>query len=298
MLFRSLIPSDESFIDLDVMTKTMEALGKANEDMGFCLSLAAHAFGCAFPVHLAGSSIQKNSTLSALKRGSLLGAGAITEDMSGSDAFAMQTTAVREDEFYMLEGEKRFVTNGPTADLFLIYARTSPGNSPLSVSAFLVKRDCPGLEIQPEPEKIGARSAGWARLRLHGCRVSARARVGAEGVGGALFLEAMKWERMALSAAQVGAMQASLDRCVQFAKSRVRFGVPLSKFQALSHQIVDMQIRLETARALLGSVARDLQAGALLEDRVAMVKLAVSEAAFQNGYSEARSEERRVGKEC
>ena len=269
--------------------EAMEAIGTQTGDLGFCLALVAHAFGCAFPIHLATTAELRVGPLAALHTGVSIGAGAMTEECSGSDAFAMQTTATLNGDCYLLNGEKRFITNGEIADTFLVYAKTSPGCLPFCISAFLVDRKTPGLSIRSEPEKIGTRTASWVRMSLNECSVPLSSRVGSEGVGGSLFMETMRWERMALAAAQIGAMQASLDRCVAFAKSRHRFGAPLAALSTISHQIADMRVRLEAARSLLGNVADTVGKGASLQDdHVAIVKLAVSTASFENGCAEAR----------
>ena len=287
-LHERLVPPEGGTLDLATIVAVMEAIGEGCEDGGFCLSLVAHAFGCAFPVHRGGAASLREAVLSAFRAGERIGACAMTETVSGSDAFSLQTSARKEGDAYVLDGDKSYVTNGLTADLFLVYARTDMRRGPLSISAFLVDRNSPGLEIEPGPAKVGVRTVDWARLRLNGCRVPEEWRVGAEGAGGALFMEAMKWERMALAAASVGAMRASLNRCVGFVKDHRRFDATLSDFQALKHRIVDMRVRLELVQTLLRDTACDLKAGSPKHERVAMVKIAVGEAAFQNGYDEAR----------
>jgi len=285
-LFELLIPLQRKREDLLNVVTAMEALGEGGEDLGFCLSIVAHAIGCAFVINEAGSGEQKEIFLPGLRSGAAIGACAMTELGSGSDAFSMAATARRDGDDYILDGTKLYVTNGPVADVFVIYARTGLEPGGLGVSAFAIPRSALGLDVEDGSEKLGARTANWGTLRLRGCRLPISCRLGAEGAGGSLFREAMKWERLALTAATVGAMRASLDRCLAFVKGHHRFRDQLSKYQSVLHRIVDMRARFEAGRALLHSVVQGQTGHVLSEEMVSIARLVVAESAFQNGYDE------------
>src|SRR5262249_11303854 len=147
---------------------------------------------------------------------------------------------------YVIDGTKCFITNAPIADLFLIYATTNPSRGFLGVSAFIVPRDTPGLQVTPEHGKTGLRTSPWGTVTLDAVRVPESARLGAEGAGAMLFGDSMIWERACLFAYYVGAMERQLQKCIEHARTRVQFKQKIGAFQSVSNRIVDMKLRLET----------------------------------------------------
>jgi len=261
----------------------VEALGKGCEDGGLVFSLCAHMFASAVPIWRSRSKPHHERYLRDIAAGKLICANGTTEPEVGSDIYAMKARARRVGDEYVLDGTKCFITNAPIADLFLIYVTTAPERGFLGVTAFLIPRDTPGLRVVAEHSKTGLRTSPWGTIYLEECKVPLAARVGPEGSGAMLFGESMIWERGCLFAYYVGAMERSLERCVDHARSRVQFGHKIGSFQSVSNRIVDMKLRLETSRLLLyraGELHRD---GKRCEEAVALSKLWISEAALQSG---------------
>lgn len=261
----------------------VEALGKGCEDGGLVFSLCAHMFASAVPVWRSGSREHQERYLNDLATGKTICANATTEPEAGSDVYAMKTTARRDGDEYLLDGTKCFITNAPVADLFLVYAVTQPGRGFLGLSTFLIPRDTPGLRVAPEHSKTGLRTSPWGTIYFDGCRVPASARLGPEGSGAMLFGESMIWERGCMFAYYVGAMERSLERCIEHARSRVQFGRRIGEFQSVSNRIVDMKLRLEASRLLLYRAGELHRSGKRCDEAVALSKLYISEAALQSG---------------
>jgi alkylation response protein AidB-like acyl-CoA dehydrogenase len=179
----------------------------------------------------------------------------MTEEVSGSDAFALETSAVRDGSAYVLNGEKVLVTLAPIADLAIIFAKTRPDAGRWGISAFLVEADTSGYTAHPVEHKMGLRTVPLGRITLEDCRVPASHLLGKEGAGASIFNFSQGWERSLVLAPQLGAMQRLLDDCVGVARGRKRGGVPIGKHQAVSHRIAEMRLRLEISRLLLYKTA-------------------------------------------
>ena len=163
----------------------------------------------------------------------------------------MRTRAVREGEHWVLNGSKTFVSNAPIAGAFVVYARTDPNAGPLGITAFLVARDTPGLQVGRPMDKMGLKTSPMAELFLDSCVVSDAEVVGRAGSGFLVLDHVMKWEILCSFAVMLGEMTHRLERCLQQARSRRQFGQAIGAYQSISHQLVDMQIGLETARMWL-----------------------------------------------
>jgi L-prolyl-PCP dehydrogenase len=261
----------------------IEALGKACEDGGLVFSLCAHTFASAVPIWRSSSTIHHERYLTDIASGKLICANGTSEPDAGSDVYAMKTTADRVGSEYVLNGTKSFITNAPVADLFLIYATTSPERKVFGISAFLLPRDTAGLSVTPERAKTGLRTSPWGTIYLDNCRIPESARLGPEGSGASLFAESMIWERGCLFAYYVGAMERSLERCIEHVRSRKQFGHRLGSFQSVSNRIVDMKLRLEASRLLLYRAGELHRSGKRCDEAVALSKLWISEAALQSG---------------
>jgi alkylation response protein AidB-like acyl-CoA dehydrogenase len=279
------IPEEWGGSGLDVVDTMLviEALGKGSDDGGLVFSLCAHMFASAVPLWRSKSKPLQEKYLRDMAAGKLICANGTTEPEAGSDVYAMKTTAVRTGAGYVLNGTKCFITNAPVADLFLLYAATSPERKFLGISAFLVPKDTPGLRVAPEHAKTGLRTSPWGTLYLEQCEVPESARVGPEGCGAALFAESMIWERGCLFAYYVGAMAKSLERCVEHVQNRSQFGQRLSSFQSVSNRLVDMKLRLEVSRLLLYRAGELHRAGKRTDEAAALSKLWISEAAIESG---------------
>ena len=175
----------------------------------------------------------------------------MSEPGSGSDAFALAMTATPHGDGFRLSGSKTFVTNAPIADLFIVFAR-APGTQGFGgLSGFLIERDTPGLSVGPPMEKMGLHSSRMGEVFLDECDVPASSLLGRRGAGMPVFAAAMERERSMILASTIGTMERGLERSLSHAKERQQFGQPIGKFQAVSHRLVDMKLRLETARLLL-----------------------------------------------
>jgi alkylation response protein AidB-like acyl-CoA dehydrogenase len=261
----------------------VEALGKGCDDGGLVFSLCAHMFASAVPLWRSKSKEHHDRYLADIAAGKIICANGTSEPEAGSDVYAMKSTARRTGDGYVLDGQKCFITNAPVADLFLIYAVTAPGKGFFGISAFLVPKDTPGLRVAPEHAKTGLRTSPWGTIYLDDCRVPASALVAREGSGAMLFAESMVWERACLFAYYLGAMDRTLERCVEHVRARKQFGHALGSFQSVSNRLVDMKLRLEAGRLLLYRAGELHRAGKRCDEAVALSKLWISEAAVQSG---------------
>ncbi|MFF5448581.1 acyl-CoA dehydrogenase family protein [Streptomyces sp. NPDC012888] len=264
--------------DLVTTMYVLEGLGQGCRDAGLNFSVTSHMVSTGVPLQRFGSDALKEALLPRLCAGELIGAHAISEPDSGSDALAMRTRAVRDGDTFVLDGSKAFVSNGPVADLITVYARTSDRPGPLSITAFLVDRDTPGLTFGNPIPKMGLRTSPLCELFLDGCRVPASRVLGRTGGGFLVLDHVMRWEILCSFAVNAGEMRDRADRCAEYARTRTQFGKPIGTYQAVSHKLVDMEIGVETARHWLYSAARKLVAGENAAKDVAIAKLVTSEA--------------------
>ncbi len=255
----------------------LEALGYGCRDNGLLFSLNAHIWSCEIPILTSGTEAHKQHYLTKLCRGEWIGGNAMSEPDSGSDAFSLKTTARKVGDRYILNGGKVFATNAPVADVMIVYATVDRSKGQYGVTAFLVERGFPGYSVSRKTEKMGLRTSPMGEIFLDDCEVPAENCLGREGAGAAIFTHSMEWERSFILASAVGTMGRLLETCVQYAKQRKQFGKPIGKFQLVASKIVDMKMRLETARLLLYRLAWLKQRGqpALME--AALAKLYVSE---------------------
>lgn len=284
------LPVEHGGLGLDALTtaRAIEALGRGCLDMGLVFSVSAHLFACAVPIALNASESLKARIIPRLASGQWIGANAITEAEAGSDVFALKTTAVRDGNDYILNGAKSYVTNGPVADVFLIYATTNPEHGYMGVSAFAVRRGSLGLAVGEPFHKIGLTTSPISSLYLDSCRVEAENRIGPEGNGAQIFKSSMRWERGCLFAGYLGLMDRQLEEAIAFARERRQGGKPIAKYQAVSHRIVDMKVRLEAARLLLYRACWAGDRGDDAELHACLGKLFVSEAAIESGLDAIR----------
>ena len=278
------LPEEYGGSGLDVLTTmlAMEALGYSCRDNGLLFALNAQMWAVQAPIHRFASPEQRARYLPPLVRGAIIGAHAITEPGSGSDAFAMSATAVRRGECYVLNGTKTFVSNAPVADLFLVFASTNRARGFMGITAFLIDKGHPGLRVGKPIEKMGLRTAPYSEVILDDCEVPVAARLGNEGNGGTIFKHSMGWERSCILASHVGAMERQLETCIDYAKTRQQFGQPIGKFQSVSSMIVDMKLRLETSRLLLYHAGWLRAQGQEAVQEVALAKLYLSECFVQS----------------
>ena len=255
----------------------LEALGYACDDNGLLFSLNAQMWSAEIPLVRFGTNAQKRRYLPSLCDGTMIGVQGVTEPGTGSDALAMTTRADRDNGGYRLNGAKTFITNAPVADVFVVFAITDPASGFAGLSAFLVDRGTDGLSVGKPFRKMGLRTSPMSELAFADCHVADESRLGPEGAGMAIFNVSMEWERIFILATAVGTMQRQLERCIAYARERRQFGRPIATFQAVSHKIVDMKVRCDTARLLLYHTAwlKGRKRSITLES--AMTKLYLSE---------------------
>jgi alkylation response protein AidB-like acyl-CoA dehydrogenase len=255
----------------------LESLGYACPDNGLIFSLNAQMWACQHPIERFGSAEQKSKYLPRLCDGSLIAAHAMSEPGSGSDAFSLTTTATSSGDGYRLSGSKTFVTNAPVADLFVVFAR-APGSSGFAgLSGFLIDRDTPGLSVGPPLQKMGLNTSPMGEVFMDECAVPTSSLLGRRGAGMPVFMAAMEQERSMILASTIGTMERGLERSLAHARERQQFGQPIGKFQAISHRVVEMKLRLETARLLLYRLGWLLDQGRPAALDSALVKLHLGE---------------------
>jgi alkylation response protein AidB-like acyl-CoA dehydrogenase len=260
----------------------MEAFGYACRDMGLVFAVGAHLFACAVPLCDFGVESLKAAFLPRLCSGELIGANAATEKESGSDIFSMSAVAERSESGYLLSGVKTFVSNASLADVFVVYATTSRSSGCLGSSAFLVDRASEGLRVSEPIHKMGLNSISVASVHFENCCVPEDQLLGKEGLGRSVFSGSMRWERTCLFAGYVGMMQRQLEAVADRVVHRRQFGRSVARFQAVSHKIVDMKLRLESARLLLYRACWFLDTGHAADIEISLAKLAISEAAVSS----------------
>jgi hypothetical protein len=263
----------------------LEGLGYGCPDNGLIFALNAQMWACELPLATFASEEQRRRYLPGLCDGSLIAAHAMTEPGSGSDALALSTTARETDRGWVLNGSKTFVTNAAEGDLFLIFAATDPSMGFAGISGFIVERSAPGLAVGRPLSKMGLRTSHLGEIFLSDCEVGPEAMIATRGAGMAIFNTAMRWERGLILAAAVGTMRRQLERCIAHAAERVQFGQPIGGFQAISHRIAEMRLRLETSRLMLYRMARSLDAGRASDLDAAMTKLHLSESFVESSLA-------------
>lgn len=273
-------PSEYGGQDADMLTTVlvMEGLGYACKDNGLAFALGAQMLSVQMPILAFGTEAQKRKYLPRLCSGEWIGAHAMSEPESGSDAYGLKTSATRDGDFYVLNGSKTFVTNAPMADMFLVFATVDSRKGFMGVTAFLVDRDSEGLSVGRSIEKMGLKTAPLAEVFLDGCAVPAGNRLGSEGNGAAIFKDSMEWERGCILASYLGSMERQLESSVEYAKERRQFRKPIGKFQSVANRLVDMKVRMETARLLLYKATWAKQNGGNAAMDTAIAKLYLSEA--------------------
>jgi len=277
------MPKAYGGLELDLLTCVliMQGLGYACRDAGLIFSLNTQIWTCECPILKFGTEEQKEKYLGRLISGSIVGGHAMTEPDSGSDAFSMKTRAVRDGDRYILNGTKIFITNAPIADILLVFAVTNEQKKFGGVSAFIVEKGFPGFSVGKPFSLMGLRSCPIGEVILQDCEVPAENRLGSEGAGSAIFNSEMEQERSCLFASQLGAMEKILEDCVQYAKARSQFGQPIGDYQAVSHKIADMRVRIELSRLILYQVAWMKASGKRAPVESSIAKLYVSESYVQ-----------------
>lgn len=273
-------PEEYGGINADITTTMllMEGLGYGCRDSGLIFGINAQMWSVQMPLFRFGTDAQKNKYLRPLCQGDIIGAHGMSEPDSGSDAFGLSTTAVRTGDRYILNGVKTFVTNAPVADLFVVFATINKKSRFMGVTAFILEKGFRGLSVSRDIEKMGLKTAPMAEIIMNDCEVPIENLLGKPGNGAAIFNDAIEWERACILASHVGGMERQLEACIAYAKVRKQYGKPIGQFQSVANRIVDMKVRMETARLLLYKVAWLKKNKGKAPMEAAMAKLFISEA--------------------
>jgi alkylation response protein AidB-like acyl-CoA dehydrogenase len=247
----------------------------------FAVILSVHNSLVVEPLQEFGSAEQKARWLPRLARGEAIGAFALSEAQSGSDAANQQTIAEPASGGYRLRGEKVWVTNAADAEVAIIFAATRPGERGRGITAFLVPLDTPGLERTPSPDTLGVRGLGCMDITLNDVHLDESAVLGTRDDGFALAKRALEGGRIAIAAQALGVGRAALHEALEYSKRREAFGHPISEFQAIQFQLADLATELEAARVLTWQAADTWDRAPHAAVEAAMAKLHASEAAHR-----------------
>ena len=265
--------------------------GAGTDTVAYVLALSEIAYSCASTavvmsvqnsivcesIYKYGNKDQKERFLKPLAAGKIIGAFALTEPNAGSDPVSQKTKAVRDGDYYILNGTKRFITSGKNAGVVIVTAVTDESKRHKGISVFLVKKETPGLIVGNLENKMGLRASDTTDIIFEDCRVPAEDMLGKEGEGFMISMTGLDGGRIGIAAQSVGVAQAALDAAVQYSKEREQFGRPISKFQGLRWMLADMATEIEAARQLMFSAAAMKDRGEKYTAQASMAKLFASE---------------------
>jgi butyryl-CoA dehydrogenase len=250
-----LIPEDWGGAGVDTLTYVLMLEEVARVDAAIAVALSVTNSVVAWPLYRHGTEAQRHKYLARLARGEILGAFCLTEPQAGSDSAALQMRAVRHGNIYRLNGVKSWVTNGGQSGLYIVFAKTDPDAGARGVSAFLVEPSFSGFRVSRYEDKMGLRSSRSAEIAFSDCEVPAENRLGEEGQGLKIALEALDGGRVGIAAQAVGIAQGALEAAVSYAKQRRAFGKTISEFQATQWMLADMHTEIAAARGLMWQAA-------------------------------------------
>jgi len=240
-------------------TIAMEEVSRASAGIG--LSYGAHSNLCVNQIFRNGNDEQREKYLPKLVSGEHIGALAMSEPNAGSDVVSMKLRAQKRGDKYILNGNKMWITNGPDAHTFVIYAKTDPQAGPKGITAFIVERDFPGFTCAQKLDKLGMRSSNTCELVFQDCEVPAANILGKEGEGVRVLMSGLDYERLVLSGGPLGIMQACMDVVVPYIHDREQFGQSIGQFQLVQGKVADMYTQMNAARAYVYTVAKSCDRG-------------------------------------
>ncbi|MFY7697927.1 MAG: isovaleryl-CoA dehydrogenase [Legionella sp.] len=258
---------------------TMEEISRASAAIG--LSYGAHSNLCVNQIYLNGNGQQKKQYLPKLIEGEHIGALAISEANSGSDAVSMQLHAEEQGDYYVLNGTKMWITNGPDADIIIVYAKTDKTLGSRGITAFIVEKDFPGFSHAQKLDKLGMRGSNTCELVFKDCKVPIKNILGRLNGGVEVLMSGLDYERTVLAAGPVGIMQACLDIVLPYIHQRKQFNQSIGEFQFIQGKVADMYTELNASRAYLYAVARACDRGNISREDAASVILYTAEKATQ-----------------
>ena len=250
-------------------------------DASIGVTVAAHNSLGVGHIYSAGNEKQRKRYVTRLAKGEILGAWALTEPCAGSDAAGIETTAVKDGKEWVLNGTKRFITNGSVCGTVVVMAKTDPSKGARGISAFIVEKDSPGFIIGRQEEKLGLNASDTSELILDDCRIPEDNLLGKEGEG---FIDTMKLldaGRIGIAAMALGIAKGALEESTKYSKERVAFGHPIAEFEAIQWKIADMATEIEASRLLTFRAAFLKDRGENVTKEAAMAKLFSSEAGMR-----------------
>jgi len=257
----------------------MEEISRASGSVG--LSYAAHSNLCVNQIHLNGSDTQKQKYLPKLVSGEHIGALAMSETGAGSDVVNMQLKAEKKGDHYILNGTKMWITNGPDADVIVVYAKTDKDKASRGITAFIVEKEFPGYSTAQKLDKLGMRGSNTSELVFIDCEVPQENILGNINDGVEVLMSGLDYERVILAAGSVGIMQTCMDVVLPYVHERKQFGKPIGEFQIMQAKLADMYTTLNAARSLLYATAKACDSGNVTRKDAASVILFASENATQ-----------------
>ena len=237
----------------------MEEISRASASVG--LSYGAHSNLCVNQLRLNGTDTQRDRYLPKLVSGEHVGALAMSEPQSGSDVVSMQTRAERRGDTYILNGRKMWITNGPDAEVLVVYAKTDPAAGPRGITAFIVEHGFRGFSTAQKLDKFGMRGSNTCELVFDDCIVPAENRLGPENGGARVLMSGLDYERVVLAGGPLGIMAAALDLVLPYVHERKQFGQPIGTFELMQAKVADMYTALSASRAYVYAVASACDAG-------------------------------------
>ncbi len=258
----------------------MEEISRVDASCGVIMSVN-NSLVC-YGINQYGTEEQKKHYLCDLAAGKKLGAFALSEPEAGSDASNQRTTAVRDGDFYVLNGTKNWITNGSTADLVLVMAATDRTKEAKGISTFIVEKGTPGFTVAKKEKKLGIRSSDTVSLSFQDCRVPVANRIGAEGEGFRFAMKTLEGGRIGIAAQALGIAQACLDASLRYAKERKAFDHPIAELQAIQFKLADMAPNVDAAWMLTLKAAALKDAGKPFGREASMAKLFASKIAVQS----------------
>ncbi|MFP4392947.1 MAG: acyl-CoA dehydrogenase [Desulfohalobiaceae bacterium] len=278
-LLGMLVPEEYSGENMDTVSYALALSEIAYACASTAVIMSVHNSICCGSLVRFGTQEQKQKYLVPMAQGDFIASFALSEPEAGSDPASMTTTASKEDNEYILNGTKRWISGGATSELFIILAKTDPDAGHKGISAFLVTRDMPGFKTGRKEDKMGLRASDTTDLILDSCRVPAENLLGQEGEGFKIAMSGLDDGRIGIAAQSLGVGQAALDLSVKYAKQRVQFGKPIAENQGLRWMIADMALDVEAARSLIFSAAAKKDRGEKCSKEASMAKLYASEMA-------------------
>ena len=274
--------------DVQTSVLMLEALGYGCSDNGLTLAINGQVWCVQAPILEFGSDFQREKYVKAMVDGSMIGAHAMTEPESGSDAFSMKSTAEKTEGGYLLNGRKIYVGMAPVADCILAFVSTDPTRGRWGISTFIVDGNAEGVTLHPAQQKMGLRTVPTGSIEFKNVFVPDENLVGKPGAGASIFSASMDYERSFIFTSHVGSMARQLDKAIEFTKTRQQLGQSIGKFQSISNRIADMKLRLETSRLLLYRCAWLVDQGRKIPMEAAMANLHIAESFMENSLGAVR----------